>query len=51
MAAIQAAFEQEVGRRDEKVTSAQDLPLSYEGLTTEWMTDALDDCDTLDSFG
>jgi Phosphotransferase enzyme family len=41
MAAIQTAFEAEEGRRDAKVTSARDLPLSYEGLTTAWLTDAL----------
>ncbi|MEY4502157.1 MAG: hypothetical protein RIS52_2047 [Pseudomonadota bacterium] len=41
MVAIQAAFEAEEGRRDKKVTKANELPLSYEAITAEWLTDAL----------
>lgn len=38
---IQVAYLAEEGRRHDKVTSTRDLPLSYEALTAEWLTDAL----------
>ena len=38
---IQAAYAAEEGKRHNKVTRASDLPLSYDAITTEWLTDAL----------
>jgi Phosphotransferase enzyme family len=38
---IQAAFAAEEGKRQDKVFKASDLPLSYEAITNEWLTDAL----------
>lgn len=38
---IQAAYAAEEGHRQDKVFKADDLPLSYEALTAEWLTDAL----------
>ena len=38
---IQTAYAAEEGRRQAKVYKASDLPLSYDAITTEWLTDAL----------
>jgi Phosphotransferase enzyme family len=38
---IQAAYAAEEGRRREKVFNASNLPLSYEAITEDWLTDAL----------
>ncbi len=38
---IQAAYLAEEGRRLDKVYKASDLPLSYDALTAEWLSDAL----------
>jgi Phosphotransferase enzyme family len=38
---IQDAYAAEEGHRDEKVFTANNLPLSYDALTTDWLTDAL----------
>lgn len=38
---IQAAYAAEDGRRADKVYKTSDLPLSYDALTAEWLTDAL----------
>lgn len=39
--AIQAAYAAEDGKRESKVYKASELPLSYEAITEEWLTDAL----------
>jgi hypothetical protein len=41
VARIQAAFEQDRTRRYEPVHRASQLPLSYEAITDEWLTDVL----------
>lgn len=41
LAKIQAVYAAEEGRRDAPVYRAADLPLSYEAITAEWLTDAL----------
>lgn len=38
---IQAAFAKDELRKGRKLTSAKELPLSYDDLTVEWLTDAL----------
>lgn len=38
---IQAAYERDQLRKDEKVYAASELPLSYEAITAEWLTDIL----------
>ncbi|HKY89782.1 MAG TPA: phosphotransferase [Nevskiaceae bacterium] len=38
---IQAAFAKDEQRKGRKLTTTQDLPLRYEDLTVEWLTDAL----------